>query len=94
MPGSKPDGPLCYAQCWAFRSLTIELNGSAVHAQFPDWPANEAVPIVELMQLPLKTSGWWVSRGVNSSLSSVTVSTDGIRTNCACDACFKNLPRA
>ena len=74
------------AQCWAFRSLTIELNGSAVHAQFPDWPANEAVPIVELMQLPIQTNGW-VSRGVNSSLVNVSVSTDGVRTNCACGAC-------
>ena len=73
-------------QCWAFRSLTIELNGSAVHAQFPDWPANEAVPIVELMQLPTRTSGW-VSRGVNSSLDSVVLSTAGIRTNCACATC-------
>ena len=73
-------------QCWAYRSLSIELNGSAVHAQFPDWPANESVPIVELMQLPVKTFGW-VSRGINSSLASTTVSTDGIRTNCACAAC-------
>ena len=73
------------AQCWAFRSLTIELNGSAVHSQFPDWPANEAVPIVELMQLPPRTSGW-VSRGVNSSLADLVASTDGVRTNCACAA--------
>ena len=72
-------------QCWAYRSLTIELNGSAVHAKFPDWPANESVPIVELMQLPVKTFGW-VSRGVNSSLADLVASTDGVRTNCACAA--------
>ena len=77
---------LTRAQCWAYRSLTFELNGSAVHAQFPDWPANESVPIVELMQLPVKTTGW-ISRGVNSSLADAATSTDGIRTNCACRLC-------
>jgi hypothetical protein len=71
-------------QCWAYRSLSIALNGSAVHAQFPDWPANESVPIVELMQLPPKTVGGWISRGVNSSYFNSTESTVGIQTNCAC----------
>jgi len=75
------------SQCWAYRSLTIALNGSAVHAQFPDWPADEAVPIVELMQLPAQT-GQWISRGNNSAgidpVIGGSVSTVGIRTNCAC----------
>jgi hypothetical protein len=73
-------------QCWAYRSLNIALNGSAVHAAFPDWPANESVPIVELMQLPTRTLGGWISRGVNSTYADTTQSTVGIRTNCACVA--------
>ena len=85
----RPDRALA-PQCWAFRSLTFELNGSAVHAQFPDWPANESVPIVELMQLPVRTTGW-ISRGVNSSLANASVSTVGIRTNCACAACAMRM---